>query len=122
MRGLRRTPIRRVLHRQNLLLGGERELVLMTLIVCGGLAVAGMNVPSFASAAIIWFGSIVLFRQMAKSDPQMTRVYMRHRRYSGYYPARSRPYRGEKGWFHEALFWSVVAALALVLLYCFRAL
>jgi type IV secretion system protein TrbD len=32
---------------------------------------------------------------MAKSDPQMTKVYIRQLKYRGYYPARSRPYRTE---------------------------
>ena len=28
-----------------------------------------------------------------KSDPKMRHVYLRHRRYKGYYPARSTPFR-----------------------------
>ena len=92
---LRRLPFHRVLHRPALFLGGERELALMTLIIAGGLAVSGMNLVSFAVGGILWFCSIPVFRWMAKSDPQMTKVYIRQLKYCGYYPARSRPYRAE---------------------------
>ena len=92
---LRRLPFHRVLHRPALFLGGERELALMTLIIAGGLAVSGMNLVSFVVGGILWFCSIPVFRWMAKSDPQMTKVYIRQLKYSGYYPARSRPYRAE---------------------------
>jgi type IV secretory pathway TrbD component len=92
---LRRLPFHRVLHRPALFLGGEREPALMTLIIAGGLAVSGMNFVSFAVGGVLWFCSIPLFRWMAKSDPQMTKVYIRQLKYRGYYPARSRPYRTE---------------------------
>jgi type IV secretion system protein TrbD len=92
---LRRLPFHRVLHRPALFLGGEREVALMTLIITGGLAVSGMNFVSFAVGGVLWFCSIPLFRWMAKSDPQMTKVYIRQLKYRGYYPARSRPYRTE---------------------------
>ena len=91
---LRRLPFHRVLH-PALFLGGERELALMTLIIAGGLAVSGINLVSFAVGGILWFCSIPVFRWMAKSDPQMTKVYIRQLRYRGYYPARSRPYQAE---------------------------
>jgi type IV secretion system protein VirB3 len=67
----------------------------MTLIIAGGLAVSGMNLVSFVVGGILWFCSIPVFRWMAKSDPQMTKVYIRQLKYCGYYPARSRPYRAE---------------------------
>jgi type IV secretion system protein VirB3 len=92
---LRRLPFHRVLHRPALFLGGERELALMTLIIAGGLAVSGMNLVSLVVGGILWFCSIPVFRWMAKSDPQMTKVYIRQLKYRGYYPARSRPYRTE---------------------------
>ena len=92
---LRRLSFHRVLHRPALFLGGERELALMTLIIAGGLAVSGMNLVSFVVGGILWFCSIPVFRWMAKSDPQMTKVYIRQLKYRGYYPARSRPYRTE---------------------------
>ncbi|HTV78141.1 MAG TPA: conjugal transfer protein TrbD [Steroidobacteraceae bacterium] len=92
---LRHLPFHRVLHRPNLFLGGEREPALLTLLVAGGLAVSGLNTVSFLVGAALWFTAIPLLRWMAKADPHMSQVYVRHIRYRGYYPARSRPYRAE---------------------------
>jgi type IV secretory pathway TrbD component len=112
---LRRTPFFRVLHRPRLFLGGEREPTLMMAIVAAGLAVSGQNLVAVIVAAVLWFGCIGLFRQMAKADPQMSRVYMRQIKYRGYYPPRSRPYRdAEKSsqWFYD-----ITAVMTLALLY-----
>ena len=92
---LRHLPFHRVLHRPNLFLGGEREPALLTLLVAGGLAMSGMNWVSFLVGAALWFSAIPILRWMAKADPHMSRIYLRHIRYRGYYPARSRPYRAE---------------------------
>ena len=92
---LRHLPFHRVLHRPSLFLGGEREPALLALVVAGGLAVSGMNTVSFLVGAALWFSVIPVLRWMAKSDPHMSKIYMRHIRYGGYYPARSRPYRKE---------------------------
>jgi type IV secretion system protein VirB3 len=92
---LHHRPFHRVLHRTNLFLGGEREPTLLTLLVACGLAVSGMNWVSFLVGAALWFSAIPVLRWMAKSDPHMVRIYLRHVRYRGYYPARSRPYRTE---------------------------
>jgi type IV secretion system protein TrbD len=90
---LRRTPFHRVLHRPALLLGGERELVMMTAFVAGALAFAALNGVAAVTAAVLWFGCVGALRLMAKADPQMSKVYVRQLRYRSYYPARSRPWR-----------------------------
>lgn len=90
---LRRTPFHRVLHRPALLLGGERELVMMTAFVAGALGVAALNAVAAVIAALLWFGCLAALRRMAKADPQLSRIYIRQLRYRRYYPARSRPTR-----------------------------
>ncbi len=90
---LRTLPFHRVLHRPGLFLGGEREPTMMAALVAGSIAVAGMNTVSIGTGALLWFIAIPLFRWMAKADPKMTQVYIRHRKHRGYYPPRSRPYR-----------------------------
>jgi type IV secretion system protein TrbD len=112
---MRQTLFFRVLHRPRLFLGGEREPTLMTAMVAGGLAVSGQNLVAIAIAAALWFGSIGYFRQMAKSDPQMTTIYIRHRKYGVYYPPRSRPYRGDER--SPTVFYAVTAVGAALLLY-----
>jgi type IV secretion system protein TrbD len=94
MTALRRTSLHRALHRPNLFLGGERELVLITAIVCGGVAVSALNFVAIAVGAGVWLFAIGLLRMMAKADPQMSRIYLRQVGYRSYYPACSRPARG----------------------------
>ncbi len=59
MSGLRHTALYRALHRPNLFLGGEREPVMMTAIVCAGLAVSSLNLIAIAIGIVLWltFGS-----------------------------------------------------------------
>lgn len=42
---------------------------------------------------LLWFGALFACRLMAKADPKLRAVYLRHRRYQAYYPARSTPFR-----------------------------
>ena len=93
MSELRRTTVYRALYRPNLFLGGERELVLITAIVCGGVAASGVNIVAAGIGLMVWLFSIGIFRMMAKADPYMSKVYLRQLQYRPYYPARSRPFR-----------------------------
>ena len=86
-------PIPRVLSRHNLLMGGERELVLVSALLCAGVAVSSMTIVAALACGSLWLLSLAVFRWMAKADPQLSRVYQRHLKYRGYYPAFSRPYR-----------------------------
>lgn len=95
MSALRRTAIHQALHRPNLFLGGERELVLITAIICSGVAVSALNLVSTVIASSVWVVLIPLFRMMAKADPYMSKIYLRQLRYPAYLPARSRPFRGD---------------------------
>lgn len=111
---LRRTPFFRVLHRPRLFLGGEREPTLMMAIVAAGLAVSGQNIVTLIVAAVLWFGCIGIFRQVAKADPQMSRVYLRQIKYRGYYPPRSRPYRDDEKSSRGFYIGTAVAVVALL--------
>ncbi len=93
MSELRRTALYRALHRPNLFLGGEREPVMMTAIVCAGLAVSSLNLIAITIGIVLWLVLIGIFRMMAKADPYMSRVYLRQLNYSAYFPARSRASR-----------------------------
>lgn len=90
---LRRTVLHRALHRPNLLMGGERELMLMTLIVTGGLAMSALNVPTFVVCGTVWVVVAAILRLMAKADPMLSKVYTRSLRYRAYYLARSTAWR-----------------------------
>ncbi len=45
------------------------------------------------TGGLLWFSALYVLRLMAKADPQMRPVYLRHRRYKRYYAARSTPWR-----------------------------
>ncbi|MFI5224911.1 MAG: conjugal transfer protein TrbD [Nitrospirales bacterium] len=90
---LRRIPIRRAGNRDNLFMGGDRELVMFSGLLAFALTFSAQEVRATDFGLLLWFGSLFLLRLMAKSDPKMRFVYMRHRRYKPYYPARSTPFR-----------------------------
>ena len=87
---LKRSPLHRVLHRPNLFLGGERELVMITALVCSGFAISSLSLWSSLLGITLWLVMLGLYRQMAKYDPMLTRVYLRHIRYQSYYPPHAR--------------------------------
>lgn len=90
---LERVAFHRVLHRPHLFLGGERELVMFTALVCGGFVMSSQNLYATVIGAVVWLLCLGFFRQMAKADPYMSRIYLRHIKYQSYYPPRSRPAR-----------------------------
>ena len=48
---------------------------------------------SLVFCGLLWAFSLMIWRWMAKHDPQLMRTYIRSVRYRDYYPAFSRPYR-----------------------------
>lgn len=92
---LRQVPIHRALHRPSLILGAERELVLLTGLIATVLVVVALSVVSAVLGIALWSLGVALLRQMGKADPLMSRVYLRHLRYQAYYPAHSAAFRQE---------------------------
>lgn len=81
------------MHRPNLLMGGERELMLFTLLITGGLAMSALNLPAFLVGGVVWICVAGALRMMAKADPMMSQVYVRSLKYRPHYPARSSAWR-----------------------------
>lgn len=90
---LRSIPIRRAGNRQNLFMGGDRELVMFSGLMAFALVFTAQELRATIVGLVLWFGALYLCRLMAKSDPSLRHVYLRHRRYKAYYPARSTPFR-----------------------------
>ncbi len=86
----RRTPIHASLTRPLLLGGAERELVLTngTLIAALLLGV-GVHWASVTAATLLATVGHWGLRRMARHDPQLSRVFLRHIRYQDRYPARA---------------------------------
>lgn len=93
---LRQTPFHRALHRPHLIMGGERELMLFSMLVAGGLAVSGLNLVTLGIGATLWLICAQVLRRMAKADPQLSAVYLRQLKYRHYYGPFSRPLRVAK--------------------------
>jgi type IV secretion system protein VirB3 len=90
---LRAIPIRRVGNRTNLFMGGDREVVMFAGLAASALVFSAQELRATVFGIGLWFGALFALRLAAKSDPQLRHVYMRHRRYKPYYPARSTPFR-----------------------------
>ncbi len=76
-------------NRHNLILGGEREWVLISALACVILIVLIQTWWSAALGLALWFGSVAVLKRMGKVDPIMTRVAKRHFDYRDRYPAQS---------------------------------
>ncbi|WP_208245750.1 conjugal transfer protein TrbD (plasmid) [Rhizobium sp. T1470] len=90
--GLRRNRIHRALSRPNLLMGADRELVL-TGVAAVILIFVVLTVYSAFFGAAVWVVIVGALRMMAKSDPHMRQVYIRHISYKPTYKATTSPWR-----------------------------
>ena len=90
---LRTIPIRRAGNRDNLFMGGDRELVMFSGLLAFALIFSAQELRATIYGFILWFGALFMFRIMGKADPKMRFVYLRSRIYKRYYPARSTPFR-----------------------------
>jgi type IV secretory pathway TrbD component len=90
---LRKVPIRRIGNRHNLFMGGDRELVMFSGLLAFALVFNAQEIRAAIVGTCLWVGGLFLLRLMAKSDPRMRSVYLRHRRYKAYYAARATPFR-----------------------------
>ena len=90
---LARTPIHRALSRPNLLMGTDRELLLLTGLASIILVFVVLTWFSVLIGASIWIIVGALLRMMARSDPHMRQVYLRHVTYRSHYRAAATPWR-----------------------------
>lgn len=90
---LQTNRIHRALSRPNLLMGADRELVLVTGLAAIVLIFVVLTVYSVLIGIAIWAAILGLLRRMGKADPMMRRIYLRHLRYRPHYRATSTPWR-----------------------------
>jgi type IV secretion system protein TrbD len=83
------TPMRASLNRPQLLMGGDRELVLLSGLLLALMAVSVMSFLSFLIAGISFMAIVAVLARMGKEDPLMRKVYARHLAYRDFYPAKS---------------------------------
>lgn len=93
----RRTPIHQSLHRHNLVLGAERELAMSSALIALLVGVGGLTLISGITAMVFWLAAIFVLRRMAKADPLMSKVWMRHVRQQDFYNAKASRWRPQGG-------------------------
>ena len=76
-------------NRPNLLLGGDRELVLLSAVLSAMLAFAIATWWGAVSGIVLWIFAIAVLNRLGKADPLMRQTYVRHIRYQSFYPAKS---------------------------------
>jgi type IV secretion system protein TrbD len=89
---LDRHAIHRALSRPNLIFGADRELVLLTGLVAAILIFVVITPYAAALGFMAWTLIVAALRRMAKSDPMMRQVYLRHIRYRPVYRPTSTPF------------------------------
>jgi type IV secretory pathway TrbD component len=94
---MRTVPIRQSLHRHNQVFGAEREMVMFSALIALLVGVGGMTLISGVSAGLFWLCSIFVLRLMAKNDPVMSKVWLRHIKQQDYYLARGSRWRRQGG-------------------------
>lgn len=91
--GLERSPIHRALSRPNLLMGADRELVLLTALATVILIFVVLTWYAALFGIAFWLIAVGALRMMAKVDPLMRKVYLRHIGYTVHYRPTSTPWR-----------------------------
>lgn len=88
----RSIPIRQSLLRPELVMGGEREPVMLTALFSFIVGIVGAVSAAWITVVIaisFYIFAVQSFRRMAKDDPIMTKVWTRHINYRHYYSAQS---------------------------------
>lgn len=85
--------IHRALSRPNHLMGADRELVLVTGLATVILIFVVLTWFSALLGIAIWISVVGVLRIMAKADPMMRQVYLRHIGYRPSYRPTSSPWR-----------------------------
>jgi type IV secretory pathway TrbD component len=70
-----------------LVLGGERELVFASGMIAAVLAFSLGDLLLAAIGIAFWLLALIVLQRMAKHDPQLSRVYIRHANKKIFYPA-----------------------------------
>ncbi len=89
-------PIHESLNRPLLLLGGERQWMILLGLVCGIFGFVLMHWWSFVLGILLWFAGRAPLVHAAKADPQLSQTARRFLKYKAFYPAAATPFAGLK--------------------------
>jgi len=93
---LQAIKVHSALNKPNLLLGGERELMLLVGLFSALMIFIAMTWQTLIIGIILWLILSMLLRMMAKADPLMSKIYLRQLKYKDFYTAHSSPFYEDK--------------------------
>ena len=85
-----KAPIYQALIRPILIMGGERENVILLACISLGLCTEGRDLMSLALSILIWMMGIMASKLVARHDPWATKIFIRSLIYQDFYQARER--------------------------------
>jgi type IV secretory pathway TrbD component len=84
------TPLLQSLTKPILLLGGERENIILLACLSLSLCTVGRDALSLILALVIWTVGIIVSKLTAKADPWATKIFLRSLLYRDFYSAREK--------------------------------
>ena len=84
------TPLYQGMTRPILLLGGERENIIVLAAMALMLCAAGKDFPSCVMAVVVFVPGVLVSKIVAKVDPWATKIFIKSLQYRGFYAARER--------------------------------
>jgi type IV secretion system protein VirB3 len=92
------SPIHRSLNRPILVMGGERQLVLLLMLLAGIFIVSLAKLWAAIIGVIVWVVGQYGLSQAAKFDPQLSLTGRRLLQYKRFYPASATPFADPPKW------------------------
>ncbi len=86
----RRLTLHRSLNRSALLLGCDRELLLLSGVLSATMIFAVLTKVAIVFGIVFWLVMLAFLSRLAKVDPLMRLVYLKHIRYPDFMPAQAR--------------------------------
>ena len=87
--GPREVVVHQSVNKPNLVLGGDRELVLVAILVSFSLGFSLATWWGIGLSVVFWVAAMATLQRMGKADPLLRHTYLRHIRYRSFYPAKS---------------------------------
>jgi len=84
----REIPIYQSANRPHLILGGDRELILLAGLTAACLAFTLASITGIVVGLLFWLVSVAVLSRMGKVDPMLRHVYVRHLRCKSFYLAK----------------------------------
>jgi type IV secretion system protein TrbD len=76
-------------NRHNLLLGCDRELLLLSALLSATLIFALVTWWGIVAGIVLWIVAVAVLSRMSKADAMLRQVYIRHVKYLPFYAAKS---------------------------------